>query len=113
MSIDLPLPQDKKLTVIFRLEPGCLGPDGSDHIEAFCGVAQRQIATMDADFVHWVLIPRFDKSLAEMQYKVSDKNLSHEQAVKYLSMFDKELDEFEEHLHDRVAHMIDEYLESR
>ncbi len=27
---------NKKLTVLFRVEPGSLGPDGSEHVEEFC-----------------------------------------------------------------------------
>ena len=110
MSVELPLPQDKKLTVIFRIEPGCLGPEGESHIDEFCGFAQKKVELIDADFVHWVLTPRKDKSLPEMQYQVSDKVLSHDQAGRYLDVFKKSLDEFEEHLHDGVTHLIDQYL---
>ena len=35
----LPLSQDKKLTVVVRVESGCLGPNGSKHVEEFCSVA--------------------------------------------------------------------------
>ena len=52
MKTKLPLPQDKKLTVIFRLEPGCLGPDGEDHVEEFCKFAEKEVAPIDSDFVH-------------------------------------------------------------
>ena len=35
MKNNLPLPAEKKLMVLFRLEAGCLGPDGKDHIDKF------------------------------------------------------------------------------
>ncbi|MFT6898769.1 MAG: hypothetical protein ACJA13_003196, partial [Paraglaciecola sp.] len=44
MPTSLPLPLYKKLTVTFRVEPGCLGPDGISHIEAFCKFAKREVA---------------------------------------------------------------------
>lgn len=111
MKDNLPLPQDKKLTVTFRIETGCLGPDGESHISDFCSLAQEEIESIDADFVHWVLVPRSDKSLPEMQYRVGNKNLTHKQAEKYLNIFEKKLDEFEGHLHDKLAQLIDEYLD--
>lgn len=110
MKFDLPLPQDKKLTVIFRIEPGCLGPDGESHIDDFCNFAQKEVESIDADFVHWILTPRKDKNLPEMQYQVSNKILTHDKADRYLDVFEKSLDEFEAHLHDGVTHLIDQYL---
>ncbi len=110
MKNNLPLPQNKKLSVIYRVEAGCLGPDGKDHIEDFCKFAQTKIESIDADFVHWEIIPRHDKNQNEMQYKVNNKNLNHDKAAKYLEIFNKNLDEFECHLGDKLAILIDEYL---
>lgn len=110
MNMKLPLPQDKKLTVIFRIEPGCLGPEGVDHIDEFCVFAQKHIETVDADFVHWQLMPRLDKTQTEMQYKINNKGLDHDKAEKYLKLFNKELDEFEGHLHEKLSELIDQYL---
>lgn len=62
MKIILPLAQDKKLTVVIRVEPGCLGPDGNSHVKEFCNVAQVEIEPIDSDFVNWEVVPRFDKS---------------------------------------------------
>jgi hypothetical protein len=45
-----------------------------------------------------------------MQYKIGNKNLSHEQASRYLQMFNKNLDDFEQRLHDRLADSINAYL---
>ncbi|MDP5039346.1 MAG: hypothetical protein NWQ26_00530 [Paraglaciecola sp.] len=110
MNVDLPLPLYKKLTVTFRVEPGCLGPDGIDHIEKFCKFAKQDVDTLDSDFVRWVITPRFDKSLLETEYKTNNKRLDHDKAQKYLRVFGKELDDFEEHLQDRLAELIDEFL---
>jgi translation initiation factor 2 alpha subunit (eIF-2alpha) len=109
MGLSLPLPLYKKLTVTFRVEPGCLGPDGAEHIEGFCKYAKKEVAQLDADFVRWVITPRYDKSLPETEYKTNNKKLDHDKAEKYLRVFEKELDEFEEHLQDKLAELIDEY----
>ena len=95
--------------VLFRVEPGCLGPDGIEHIEKFCNFAEIEVANVDADFVHWDIVPRFDKTLPEIEYRISHKRLTHDKALKYLSLFDKNLDEFEEHLNDKLALLIDEF----
>ncbi len=110
MKNNSPLPEDKKLTAVVRVEPGCLGPDGSDHIVEFCSVAQIEFEQIDSDFVKWEIIPRFEKSLPEIQYKATNKMLTHDQAIKYLKFFDKKLDEFEEHVNEVLATLIDQHL---
>jgi len=111
MTIPLPLARDKKLTVEFRIEPGCLGPDGKKHIDKFCVFAQKETESIDADFVYWILIPRHDKSLPEMQYKINNKILTHDKAAKYLAMFSKDLDEFEAHLNETLSSLIEQFLQ--
>lgn len=110
MTIQLPLKDSQKLTVLCRIEPGCLGPEGTSHIDEFCRFAQPRTAQLDADFVIWELTPRNDKTLAEMHYKIANKTLDHLKAEKYLSLFNKSLDEFEGHFHDLLADLIDEYM---
>lgn len=110
MTYELPLPLYKKLTVMFRVEPGCLGPDGKDHIEGFCKYAKKEVAMLHSDFIRWVITPRWDKSLPESEYKTNNKRLDHDKAEKYLSIFGQQLDGFEEALQDKLAQMIDEYL---
>lgn len=110
MNYDLPLPLYKKLTVTFRIEPGCLGPDGAEHIEGFCKFAKKEVLGLDSDFVRCVIIPRYDKTLAETEYKTNNKRLTHDKAEKYLRVFSKNLDEFEEHLQDKLSVLIDQYL---
>ena len=110
MKDKLPLPQNKKLKVVFRVEPGCLGPSGDQNVTPFCLYAEEQVATIDSDFVIWTIIPRFDKSRPEIEYKVGNKNLTHDKAAKYLNIFKKNLDEFEDHLNDKLTILIDEYL---
>jgi len=113
MIIKLPLKEEQKLTVLCRIEAGCLGPDGEDHIDEFCAFGQPLVAPIDADFVLWKLAPRHDKMLAEMHYSINGKELNHVKAEKYLRLFSKNLNTFEEHLNDKLAQIIDDYLASR
>lgn len=110
MNLELPLPLYKKLTVTFRVEPGCLGPDGAEHIEGFCKFAKQAVVKLDSDFVRWVITPRYDKTLDETEYKTNNKKLDHDKAEKYVRAFGKELDDFEENLQDKLSVLIDEYL---
>ncbi len=110
MKIKLPLDQTKKLTVIFRVEAGCLGPKGNKIVDEFSVYAQNKLEHVDADYIHWIIEARHDKSMAEMEYKINNKKLSHDKAEKYLNMFDKKLDIFERHLYDNLANFIDEYM---
>lgn len=110
MKNRLPLPQEKKLTIVYRIEPGCLGPNGKDHIIEFCSFAQKEVESIDSDFILWVIEPRYDKAMPETQYKINNKRLTHGKASKYLNIFKKNIDEFEEHLNEKVVHLIDQYL---
>ncbi|GLR71507.1 hypothetical protein [Agaribacter marinus] len=109
MTQDLPLPLYKKLSVLFRLEPGCLGPDGMEHIEAFCTFAKNKVTVLHSDFVRWKVTPRYDKSLPETEYKTKSKRLDHDKAEKYLQIFGQDLDTFEEQFQELLANLIDEY----
>ncbi|WP_409525565.1 hypothetical protein [Nitrincola sp. MINF-07-Sa-05] len=110
MSTKLPLPEDKKLTVVCRVEPGCLGPDGIDHVEGFCVYAQKEIAFYESGLVNWQLVPRHDKSQDEMQYSVRGKVLTHEQASRYLAFFEREIEDVEEYFHTILVRLINQFL---
>ena len=109
MKDSLPLPDHKKLSVTFRVEPGCLGPEGKNIVDEFCTFAQAGVESLDSDYVIWSILPRKDKTLAEIQYSVLGKNMNHDQADKYLDVFGKSLDEFEGHLDDQLANLIDQF----
>ena len=110
MSISLPLPENKKLAVTYRVEPGCLGPQGASFIEGFCQFAEQQVKNLDADFIRWDIIPRHDKTLTEMAYSVSEKKLTQKQADQYLQIFGKTLEEFEDHIQDECVVLINQYM---
>lgn len=109
MNSSLPLPQEKKLTVLFRVEAGCLGPNGEAHVDRFCDFAQAEVANLEAEFIHWEIVPRSDKSKPEMEYRIGGRSLNHDMARRYLDAFEQNLDEFEEHLNERILHLIERY----
>ncbi len=104
------IPEDKKLTVVFRVEPGCLGPEGAQYIDAFCEYSTQQFKCIDADCVIWKIVPRKDKKLPEVEYFALNKRLNTGQANTYLSVLEKDLDELEGHLHSSLATQIDAFM---
>jgi hypothetical protein len=110
MSNAQPLKADKKLSVTYRIEPGCLGPEGDTHVVAFCDVAQKAFEGVNANYINWCIEPRDDKSLPEMEYSTMGKKMSDSQADKYLTLFDQGLDAFEMALGKKMAALINEFM---
>lgn len=110
MKKSLPLQENKKLSVTYRVEAGCLGPDGTSHIAKFCKFAQLALQTLDSDYIAWNIVHREDKTLPEMQYNVMGKMMNYQQAEKYLAVFGKSLDEFEGHLSDQLTNLIHRFM---
>lgn len=110
MKSSLPLQEDQKLSVTYRVESGCLGPQGESLVSDFCIFAQSKLQSLDSDYVTWNVMPRSDKTLPEMQYSIVGKRMTHAQAEKYLKVFGKNLDEFECHMSDKLANLIDEFM---
>jgi len=110
MKKSLPLQENKKLSVTYRVEAGCLGPDGKNHITEFCKFAQSALQNLDSNYIVWNIIHRNDKTLPEMEYQVLGKIINHFQAEKYLTVFGKSLDEFEGHLSDQLTTLIHQFM---
>ena len=106
----MPLPEEKKITVIFRIEAGCLGPQGISHVAKFCAKAHQSFSNLNSGFMNWKIIPRHDKSLPELDYSIAGRPLTREHASKYLQHFDLEIDKFEMELFDKLPEMIDQYF---
>ncbi|MBR9885677.1 MAG: hypothetical protein GYB21_19370 [Oceanospirillales bacterium] len=104
------LPDEKKLCVIYRLEPGCLGPNGHDHIKDFCVFADKALRSFDSAFVIWKVQSRDDKSLPEMEYTINNKRLSRDKADRYLALMGKNIDDFEAYIHEDISHMIEDFF---
>jgi len=106
----LPLPQNKKLTIVFNVEPGCLGQNGMNHVEDFCQFTQNKIKSINSDIIIWEVLPRYDKSQPEIQYKLNNKKLSNDKAAKLLALFDQKINEIEVQLEDKIIILIEQYL---
>ncbi len=99
-----------KITVICRVEPGCLGPDGIDHVDDFCLFAQKEFNQLDSHIIDWHITPRIDKTLDEIQYKLKGRLLSTEQARLYLNALGKEQDDFEDILFSQLTQSVNHYF---
>ncbi|WP_026375833.1 hypothetical protein [Aestuariibacter salexigens] len=109
MSIRLPL--YKKLTVLFRIEPGCLGPQGKDYVEEFCVFARTELKSFESGILRWVIKPRYDKSLPEIEYALSNETVDRQKADAFFSDFDKSIANFESTLDDKLADLVEQFFE--
>ncbi len=110
MTLVSAIPENKKMLVIFRMEPGSLGPDGREYINEFCEFAQMQLQASASAFITWSIVPRLDKTLAEMEFQISSKKLTRSKASQYLNLFGEHLDHFEEQLEDNLEAIINQYF---
>lgn len=105
-----PLSQDDKLALLYRVEPGCLGPTGDRLVDDFCEFARVKLQSLDCEYLTCQFVPRRDKTSPEMQYSIADKKLNHLQAEKYLALFGVSLDEFEDRLNDSLTALINDFM---
>ena len=101
---------ETKLDVLIRVEPGSLGPDGAEHVERFCKLAQQVMQKTQGANYMWEIVPRYDKSLPELTYYLNSKRLSHEMAEQWLEGLGTSLDEMEEASMQAISDLIDRYL---
>jgi len=104
------IPEDNKLIVECRIEAGCLGPAGDEHVVGFCDFAKHEFSSWEKEVIQWRFMPRLDESSAELQYKFAEKNLSRGQAKKYLLRFEKNIDELEAEIDETLLVLINEYM---
>ncbi|MBQ4833588.1 hypothetical protein J8L70_10085 [Pseudoalteromonas sp. MMG010] len=96
---------EKKIRLMYRVEPGCLGPQGVEYIEDFCRYANKHIKS--PYYSKLMFLPRYDKTKDERQYSVSNRNLSQAQAKAYLQHFEINIESFEEQLDELLTKAID------
>lgn len=104
------IPLEKKLTVIARIEPGSLGPDGMDKAEDFCRYANQNKAALLRNFTTLQIIPRYDKTKPEMEYFIQHKKLTSVQVIKYLGFFDTNVDDFEDAFYAGLTTLVEHFL---
>ena len=104
------IPENKKMLVLFRVEPGALGPDGREYIEEFCDFAQLQLQACAKPYIIWSIIPRFDKQLVEIEFQFAGKKLPANKANQYLNVFGDNLADFEDQLENHLEAIINQYF---
>jgi hypothetical protein len=110
MNSNQPLPINKKLTVLFRVEPGCLGPEGEKLVKEYCELAQSKMEVVESNCINWVITPRNDKIQPELQFKINGKILDRGKAEKYLSFFAININVLERQLFKNITDLIEQYL---
>ncbi|MEW9797295.1 hypothetical protein [Alteromonas sp. CYL-A6] len=105
------LPLYKKLIVLYRIEPGCLGPEGINYAEDFCTFAKQQIKNTHSHFIRWIIKPRYDKSLPELEFQIKGSAISRPQAAKFMSAFSVDIDNFETQLDETLAELVEAFFD--
>lgn len=99
------IPKEKKLSVLFRLEPGCLGPQGIEYVDSFCEFVNKQV--QQPYFSELIIVPRFDKSLSEWEYQINNRNLDESKVAIYLSLFKTDKNAFEQQFEEQLTENIE------
>ncbi|GHB60628.1 hypothetical protein GCM10008107_07340 [Psychrosphaera saromensis] len=102
--------QDLDLKLIVRVEPGSLGPDGLDHVEAFCEVANKVFSKVDYIQLSFTIVPRYDKALPELELLMNDVTLPEQRATLLLDKLHVTFDQVEEEVMERISKLIDRFL---
>ena len=110
MQSNLPLPQEKKLFVIYRLEPVCLGSVGYKKINQFCAHITKNVLPIDSGFIKWTVLPRLKAKEREIEFRMGGKLLKKHQVVRYLAVFDRDYDLFEDTINQSIMEQIDHYF---
>ncbi|MCV6590599.1 MAG: hypothetical protein OIF57_16470 [Marinobacterium sp.] len=105
------VPENMRLSVIARIEAGCLGPEGDSHIEPFCRYANKAFFGVNKNVVDWFIIPRTESKAPEFEYQIQKRRLSDEKTDKYLEMLGTSLADFEQDLNNRICDVIEQYME--
>jgi len=105
------LPLYKKLILLYRIEPGCLGPDGVNFVEDFCVFARKKLKDKHKHFLRWTIKPRYDKALPELEFQIKNTPVSHQQAAQFMSAFNVDIGDFEEQLEEELAELVDVFFD--
>ena len=109
---DLSSPPLAAMTLLFRIEPGCLGPDGRQHIETFCKLAEQVYLRHPLNGVQFEFVPRYDKQLPEREFLLGERTLNRNQAIRLLEHYGLELARIETQLDDTLSRLISHYTDA-
>ena len=91
MRSQLPLENNTKLMVIYRLEPDCLGLVGHKQIHEFCHHVTKNILPVDSAFVIWLLLPRLEARELMVNCLIESRSQSILLFLKEITVFLKNL----------------------
>jgi len=102
--------QELDLQLMIRVEPGSLGPDGVDHVEAFCVVAEKVFAKVEFANLSFKVVPRYDKTQAELELFMNKISLPEQRARLVLDKLNVTFEQIEEEVMERISTLIDRFL---
>lgn len=105
------LPEDRKLTITYRVEPGTLGPDGASHIEAFCQFLTERLQGFYPEVIQLKVVPRYDKQRPEKQFSIANKQISLTQATVYLDTLALDIDQIDDELDEQTSQLVDDFFQ--
>ncbi len=106
----MPLPDNRKLNIIFSLDKSCLGPEDDEPIEAFCLYAMKKVKLGSGNWVNWSVTPKTDSLTKEVSYDIDGKRLLPAQAAQYVERLGGNLKDLEMDFFSKIARLIDLYL---
>ncbi|MEM7209046.1 MAG: hypothetical protein AAF434_14580 [Pseudomonadota bacterium] len=105
------LPTDKtRVLITYRIEPGCLGPDGDQHVDAFCEFVQPYLSVLYPRSCTWNVVPRHDKALDEIEYSLIGRKLTKAQSLKFFESMNSDLPRIEQQAQTVLVESIEVYL---
>ncbi|MDU0111802.1 hypothetical protein RT723_02010 [Psychrosphaera aquimarina] len=102
--------QELDLKLVVRVEPGSLGPDGLDHVESFCMVAEKVFSKVEFANLTFKIVPRYDKKLPELELLMNRAPLPQQRAVLVLDKLNLTFELIEEEVMERISKLIDRFL---
>lgn len=102
--------QELDLSLIVRVEPGSLGPDGLNHVESFCVVAEKVFSKVEFANLTFKIVPRYDKTLPELELLMNQLTLPHQRAVMVLDKLNLTYELIEEEVMEHISKLIDRFL---
>lgn len=102
--------QELNLGMTIRVEPGSLGPDGLDHVEAFCDLAEKVFNKTESSQLTYKIVPRYDKTLPELELLMNQVSLPQARALLVLDKLDLTFEQIEENVMERISTLIDRFL---
>jgi len=106
----MPLPDNRKLNIIFSLDKSCLGPKEDEPIEEFCLYAMKKIKLGSDDWINWSATPKTVSLAKEVSYHINGKTLLPAQATQYIERLGGNLKDLEMDFFSKTARLIDLFL---